>query len=200
MTESSITVAPANGASEADLDTLFDKGDPGKCQCQRFKIGNADWTPQPREERAAALRTQSHCGETTSPTTGLVAYVDREPVGWCAVEPRVNYPRLLTSRSPVYWKGRDEDPADEGVWAVTCFVTRKGFRNRGISAALVAAVPDYARSRGARAVEGYPMLTEPGKEITWGELFVGSVNSFADAGFVEVSAPTLRRRVMRIDF
>jgi GNAT superfamily N-acetyltransferase len=116
------------------------------------------------------------------------------------VEPRVNYPRLLSSRSPVPWKGRNEDPADEGVWAVTCFVTRKGFRNRGVSAALVAAVPDFARNRGARAVEGYPMLTQPGKEITWGELFVGSVNSFADAGFVEVSAPTPRRRVMRIDF
>ena len=61
-------------------------------------------------------------------------------------------------------------------------------------------VPDFARARGARALEGYPMLTEPGKEITWGELHVGSRNFFADAGMRQVAAPTKRRVVMRIDF
>jgi GNAT superfamily N-acetyltransferase len=60
------------------------------------------------------------------------------------------------------------------VWAVTCFVTRASFRRRGISRALARAAVDFARARGARALEGYPMLTEPGKEITWGELHVGS--------------------------
>ena len=44
------------------------------------------------------------------------------------------------------------------------------------------------------------MITEPGKEITWGELFVGSRSIFARAGFIEVSHPSLRRVVMRIDF
>ena len=57
---------------------------------------------------------------------------------------------------------------------------------------------DFARERGGRTLEGYPMLTEPGKEITWGELHVGSHNIFAAAGFAEVSRPTLRRVVMRI--
>ena len=33
-----------------------------------------------------------------------------------------------------------------------------------------------------------------------GELHVGSRSIFADAGFTEVSHPTLRRVVMRIDF
>jgi hypothetical protein len=37
-------------------------------------------------------------------------------------------------------------------------------------------------------------------EITWGELHVGAVQVFTEAGFNEVSAPTKRRRVMRIDF
>jgi hypothetical protein len=36
------------------------------------------------------------------------------------------------------------------------------------------------------------MLTEPGKEITWGELHVGSRSIFAAAGFAEVSRPTQR--------
>jgi hypothetical protein len=44
------------------------------------------------------------------------------------------------------------------------------------------------------------MITQPGKEITWGELHVGARQVFEDAGFAEVSHPTVRRAVMRIDF
>jgi hypothetical protein len=44
------------------------------------------------------------------------------------------------------------------------------------------------------------MITQPGKEITWGEMHVGARQVFLDAGFVEVSRPTARRVVMRIDF
>ncbi len=132
-------------------------------------------------------------------TSGLVAYLDGEPVGWCAVAPRTAYPRLLRN-TRVPWAGRAEDKTDDGIWAVTCFVTRAGFRRRGISRALARGVVDFARERGARALEGYPMITQPGQEITWGELHVGSRSIFADAGFDEVSHSTLRRVVMRIDF
>jgi GNAT superfamily N-acetyltransferase len=79
-------------------------------------------------------------------------------------------------------------------------VTRAGFRHRGVSRALARAAVDFARERGAQALEGYPMITRPGQEITWDELRVGSRSIFADAGFTEVSHPTLRRVVMRIDF
>jgi hypothetical protein len=44
------------------------------------------------------------------------------------------------------------------------------------------------------------MITTPGQEITWGELHVGSRSIFAAAGFSEVTHPTARRVVMRIDF
>ncbi len=47
----------------------------------------------------------------------------------------------------------------------------------------------FAGERGARALEGYAMITEPGKEITWGELHVGSRSVFAAAGFREVGGP-----------
>jgi GNAT superfamily N-acetyltransferase len=202
VTDDVITVVPANEASWEDLQTVFGpRGDPSCCQCQRFKIGRYEWTPVPIEERVEQMHAQTGSGDPDAPmTTGLIAYLDGEPAGWCAVEPRTAYARLLDSRSPVPWKGRAEDKADDSVWAVTCFVTRTGFRRRGVSAALVAAAVGFARDRGARALEGYPMTTLPGKEITWGELFVGSRNSFADAGFREVTHPTPRRFVMRIDF
>jgi GNAT superfamily N-acetyltransferase len=200
--EGRIAVVPANEASWEELQSVFgERSDATRCQCQRFKLGRYEWTPASTEERAAKLLEETGCGDPSARgTSGLVAYLDGEPVGWCAVEPRTAYELLLTNRSPVPWKGRAEDKTDAGVWAVTCFFTRPGFRRRGVSGALVAAAVGFARERGARALEGYPMITHPGKEITWGELYVGSRNAFADAGFTEVSAPTLRRIVMRIDF
>ena len=197
----SVTIVPANEASREDLQAVFGpRGDPHRCQCQRYKTPatrwDREWASGPVDERADRLREQTRCGRPEAGTTsGLVAYLDGEPVGWCAVEPRPAYVRL--GRVP--WAGRAEDRTDAGIWAVTCFVTRTGFRRRGISRALARAAVDFARRRGARALEGYPMLTEPGQEITWGELHVGSRSVFAAAGFAEVGRPTRRRVVMRID-
>ena len=196
-----ISVVPANEVAWEDIAAVFGtRGSAQRCWCQRYKLAPRESFGRfPAEERADRLRRQTECGHPESETTsGLVAYLDGEPVGWCAVEPRTAYARLL--RTPVPWKGRDEDKADDGVWAVVCFITRAGFRRRGVSRALAGAAVAFARERGARALEGYPMLTEPGEDITWGELNVGSRSIFADAGFAEVSHPTLRRVVMRIDF
>jgi hypothetical protein len=66
--------------------------------------------------------------------------------------------------------------------------------------ALARAAVDFARQRGARALEGYPMITQPGQKITWGEVFVGTRSVFDAAGFEEVSRPSKRRVVMRIDY
>jgi GNAT superfamily N-acetyltransferase len=195
-----VTIVPANEASWEDLQGVFGtRGDPARCWCQRFKIRGREWDADlpPVEERAHRLRAQTDCGHPESKTTsGLVAYLDGEPVGWCAVEPRTAYVRLGSTP----WAGRAEDKTDDSVWAVTCFVSRAGFRRRGISRALARAAVDFARERGARALEGYPIITKPGQNITWGEVHVGSRSVFADAGFTEVSHPTLRRVVMRIDF
>ena len=200
---SEIAVVPANEASWEDLQAVFGtRGDPSRCFCQRYKMQPREsWASVGAEELAFRLRQQTDCGHPGSDTTGgLVAYLDGEPVGWCAVEPRTAYPRLLL-RTRVPWDGRTEDKADDSVWAVTCFVTRTGFRRRGISRALVRAAVEFARERSARAIEGYPMVTKPpGQGFLLGELHVGDRGIFADAGFTEVSHPTIRRVVMRIDF
>ena len=199
-TDAAISVVPANEASCDDLKAIFGtRGYTSRCHCQAFKIRDMEWASVLVEERAFRLREQTDCGHPESDTTsGLVAYLDGEPVGWCAVEPRTAYVRLLYTRVP--WSGRDEDKSDDSVWAVACFVTRAGFRRQGVSYVLARAAVDFARQRGARALEGYPMITEPGVDITWGELHVGSRSIFEAAGFTEVSRPTKRRAVMRIDF
>jgi GNAT superfamily N-acetyltransferase len=198
-----VTILPANEASWEDLQAVFGtRSAPSQCWCQRYKMQPREsWASVGAEELAFRLRTQTDCGQRESgATSGLVAYLGGEPVGWCAVEPRTAYPRLLL-KTRVPWEGRAEDKTDDGVWAVTCILTRAGFRRRGITRALARAAVDFARERGARALEGYPMLTEPGQQVgLLVELHVGTRSVFADAGFTQVSHPTLRRVVMRIDF
>ncbi len=199
IAEEDLRIVPANEASEDDLDAIFGTADTGRCRCQRLKVVGWIWRDSTQQERTAMLRTQTACGDPdAAATSGLVAYVDDEPAGWVAVEPRTAYPKLRTSRVP--WTGRDEDQYDDGIWAVTCFVVRKGYRGRGLTYPLARATIDFARDRGARALEAYPMITQPGREIIWGELRVGARQVFEDAGFAEVSRPTVRRVVMRIDF
>ncbi|MFF1634234.1 hypothetical protein [Leifsonia sp. NPDC058248] len=79
-------------------------------------------------------------------------------------------------------------------------IVRAGYRGRGITYALVREAVGFARERGAHALEGYPMITQPGRAVSWGEVHVGSRNVFVAARFDEVSRPTKRRVVMRIDF
>jgi GNAT superfamily N-acetyltransferase len=200
ITPAQLSIIPASQASWADLQAVFGTADyPGRCYCQHYKTRDCHWSSLSGEERHRRLREQTRCDDPRAQTTsGLVAYLGQEPVGWVAVEPRTAYPRLPKVRT--VWSGRQEDKTDDGVWAVTCFVTRKGYRKRGITYALAAATVGFARDQGARALEAYPMITSPGKEITWGELHVGSRQVFADAGFTEVSHPSPRRVVVRMDF
>jgi len=195
-----LTIVPANEASWDDLVAIFGTTDyPGRCQCQHFKVPGWIWRDSTQEQRTLMLREQTACGDpSATATSGLVAYVDGEPAGWVAVEPRTAYPKLRTSRVP--WSGRAEDKDDDGVWAVTCFAVRKGYRGRGLTYPLALAAVGFARDRGARALEAYPMITQPGKEITWGEVHVGARQVFDDAGFKQVSHPTARRVVMRVEF
>ncbi|HEY3534243.1 MAG TPA: hypothetical protein VGK60_01655 [Pedococcus sp.] len=65
-----------------------------------------------------------------------------------------------------------------------------------MSRALAAAAVDFARERGARALEAYPMTTT---EAISEELHPGTVSVFADAGLAMVSRPIPRRAVMRIE-
>ncbi len=195
-----IRLVPANEAPWEDIQAIFgSRGSAPYCQCQRYKLAPREaFSKFPAEERERRLREQTNSGTPGGETTGIVAYLDGEPVGWCAVEPRTAYPGLLrVYRTP--WEGRDADKPDSTVWAVTCVFVRAGYRKRGIAYALAEGAVAHARDRGARALEAYPMRTEAG-EITWDEIHVGAQSIFAAAGMREVSRPGIRRAVMRINF
>jgi GNAT superfamily N-acetyltransferase len=186
-----LTVRPVDAASFADVQKVFgERGHAHRCQCQGFRQSWHALHTDNVDGRRELLRDQVAEGH------GLLARLDDDPVGWCSLGPRSDYPYL---RRPV-WAGRSEDKHDPTVWAVTCFVTRVGFRNQGVSRALAAATVDAARDAGARAVEAYAMNPEPGKDVTWGELHVGKLTVFLAAGYRIVHTPSLRRAIVRHDF
>lgn len=85
-----ISVVPADKAGWDDLQAVFGpRGYAARCQCQKFKIRHGQWRSVSAAERSARLREQIGCGRRKGRgTRELVAYLDGEPVGWCAVEPR----------------------------------------------------------------------------------------------------------------
>lgn len=193
-----LRIVPANQASWEDLADIFGmRGAGSRCFCQRYQLArNEAFATFPAEERAGRLREQTGCGEPGSPTSGLVAYDDEVPVGWCAVQPRTAYPGLVRTFT-VPWKGRDENRHDPTVWALTCLFVRARHRRQGVSSELARAAVEHAREQGARALEAYPMVTTT---VIEEELHVGTVATFSAAGLREVARPTKRRAVMRIDY
>ena len=93
LVDAALTIRPANEASWDDLQKILSSTASANCQCQRYKMHPKECLVTTSvEERAYRLRIQTDPGcADAEATTGLVAYLDDEPVGWCAVEPRTAY-------------------------------------------------------------------------------------------------------------
>ena len=65
-----VRIVPANEASWEDLQAVFGaRGDPARCQCQRYKMRPREsWASVPTEEFARRLRAQTGCGRADAPT------------------------------------------------------------------------------------------------------------------------------------
>ncbi len=131
---------------------------------------------------------QKHLVENGS-VPGIIAYINGEPIGWCAVEPRENYPALERSRilKPV---------DDERVWSVTCFYVSRKFRRQGITVALLKEVVNYVSSKGGRIIEGYPVEVAGGKSAD-AFIYTGTASAYIQAGFVEVARRPPKRPIFR---
>jgi GNAT superfamily N-acetyltransferase len=174
----------------ADLAHLFGRnGANSGCWCMWWRLSAKDWSAGGNDANRDAFEAIVAGGEQT----GVLAYDEDRPVGWCAVAPREAYPRIL--RSPTLGPF-DRDEA--GIWAVTCFFINRYHRRAGVGRALLAAAVDRARRGGARAVEGYPVETL-GERRSSGDLFTGTVSQFTQAGFTVHRRPTGRRLVMRLE-
>ena len=181
-----IVCRPVTPARWPDLVRLFGpRGACAGCWCMWSRLSAAEFERGKGERNRRALKRLVDAGGPV----GLLAYMDGEPAGWCAVAPREQYARLARSRvlAPV-----DERPA----WSVPCFFVGRAHRGRGVGRALLAAAVAFARGRGAARVEGYP-LDPRGKRIADVWAWFGLASTFEAAGFREVARRSPTRPIMR---
>ena len=143
-----------------------------------WRIGSA-YRERPRAENRVDFRSIVRRG----PPPGLLAFDGDTAVGWCQVTPRAALPYL-----DEYTRFGPLDPRP--VWSVSCFFVRRGYREQGVSSALLAAAIRFAREAGAPALEAYPSTKDP----KW---YTGLASTFARAGFREVGGRSADRPVMR---
>lgn len=167
-------------------------GDGRSCQCQWWTITNAEFQRSSVEERRELLRAELE-GELAP---ALIAYVDGEAAGWVRIGPRTRQLRLQRTKQLI--AATEEPWDDESVWAVSCFVVRREHRGAGLTDRLLAAAIDFARSHGARLVEGYPVDPAAGRRKASNELYRGVVSTFERAGFQEVARPAPDRAVVAL--
>ena len=188
-----IDVVPAGPDRWDDVVTIMGGTGEVGCWCQAPRgvaVGYGKAEPGARE---TALRSQ--LGD--EPPAGMLAYVDGDVAGWCGFGVRNRLPRLERSRTI-------PKVDDKPVWSILCFKVRVGFRRRGVAAALLDGVIDYARRSGAPGVEAYPIDPEGGRvDVSFG--YVGVTPMFEKVGFVRVVETSARsdrrpRILMRLMF
>ncbi len=168
-----------------DLEALFGpRGACGGCWCMWWRRTRSEFDRQKGPGNKRALRK---IVDVSIP--GLLAYHDGHPIGWCAIEPREAYPVLDRSRT----LARVDD---RPVWSAPCFFVVRQFRGRGVSVKLLREAVKYAKSQGARLVEGYPVIPRKGRmpdAFAW----TGTASTFRRAGFDEVARRSPTRPIMR---
>jgi GNAT superfamily N-acetyltransferase len=145
-----------------DLETLFGaRGACGGCWCTWWRQSRPDFEKNKGEGNRKVLFELVRRGA--------------EPVGWVSVAPRDDFPALERSR---VLARVDDQP----VWSVVCFFIEKKARKQGVSKALLEAAVNYARKKGAKIIEGYPI---PPKEGGSPDVFAytGLEAAFESCGF-----------------
>lgn len=166
-------VVPASNFDDVATMVGPKRPDATVCWCLSHRIPareNRELTGPARGEKVAELMKER--------PLGVLAYEGDEVVGWAAVAPRAE---TTFARSPKIPHIDDLD-----VWSVWCIRVRPGHRKQGISHALLAGAVEFARSRGAPALEGYP-VDNHGETVDQTMAFVGTRGTFEKAGFYKAA-------------
>ncbi|HSW06641.1 GNAT family N-acetyltransferase [Aquabacterium sp.] len=187
-----LTVHPLTPERWADLESIFAaKGCSVArgCWCMFYRLSGQAEALRPGESRAAHNHDALQALAVQDPPPGLIGYRDGTPVGWISLGPREDFARL--AKSPVM-KPVDAQP----VWSIVCFVVPSEYRGQGVSAALLKGAIAYARRRGVRLLEAYPIDTaaDPAAQSSW----FGVKTLYDEAGFDEVARRKPARPVVRL--
>jgi GNAT superfamily N-acetyltransferase len=159
------------------------------CWCMYYRVSGKGAYTRPSETQRSLSKEALRARIAQDPPPGLLGYQGGTPVGWVSLGPREDYAKL--AKSPVM-KPIDDQP----VWSVICFVVPSEYRKQGVARELLAGAVRYAKKRGVRLLEAYPVdKDEPSAtEAPW----FGSKSMFDEAGFQEVARRKPARPVVRL--
>ena len=187
-----LTMEPLTPERWPDLETLFNaKGCSiaRQCWCMYYRRSGARGQLPEGTTIAQHNRAQLRALADTDEPPGLIGYLDGKPVGWVSLGPREGYAKL--ERSPVM-KPVDDQP----VWSIICFVVPSEYRGQGVARALLDGAVAYARRRGVRLLEAYPVDQSVRADAQ--SLWFGTKTMYDAAGFEEVARRKPERPIVRL--
>jgi predicted GNAT family acetyltransferase len=176
------------------IEALFgDKGACGGCWCMywRVPIGGKTWQGRSNDRNRKDFKKLVTSGRVF----GCLAFCGNEPVGWCCIGPRADFPRLARVKAlATEWTDR--------TWSITCFYIPSKWRGRGVATRLVEHAVIVARKHGATELEGYPVAPAKGGEskIPAAFAWTGVTPLFERRQFVKITLPGQSRSVYQRRF
>jgi GNAT superfamily N-acetyltransferase len=138
-----------------------------RCYCYSFHFTGPDEEWDKDRNREAVRKLVLRGG-----MTGLLAYHQGRPVGWCNVNRRRNFQRLA-SHYPI------KDPEDPGFASIVCFLVHPDYRRKGITRSLLLTAIDNARKEGFCCMEAYPARSTSSIEKN----YHGYLSLYQETGF-----------------
>ncbi len=149
-----IEIRPLTKGLKEDYLSFFDhiifKENPDRsiCYCYDFHfIG--DIATCTRESNRSAIINMIH----ENKLSGYLVYDNNQPIGWCNVNNRVNYQRLLKDYDLV-------DNADDKVCSVVCFLIHPDYRKLGLAQKILERIITDYSNQDYDYIEAYPKKGE----------------------------------------
>lgn len=128
------------------FDNMIFKENPDWSVCYCFSyhfIGtNEQWNRE--ENRSSVIKFVNE-----NKMTGYLAYSDHKPIGWCNVNNRLNYQRLLKYYDLI-------DHSDDKVCSIVCFLMHPDYRRQGIAQKILEKIGEDYSLQDYDYIEAYP--------------------------------------------
>lgn len=114
------------------------------CYCYSFHFTGTNDQWKKEDNRNAVIRMINE-----NKMRGYLAYSDSKPVGWCNVNNRLNYQRLLKLYDLT-------DIENDKICSIVCFLIDPEFRRKGIAQKILEKIQHDCATLGYEYLEAYP--------------------------------------------
>ena len=166
-------IRPISSENLNDFLTFFEgvefKDNPhwSACYCYSFHFTGKSEQWNKEDNRSAVCKLIRE-----SKMTGYMAYHNNDPVGWCNVNNRLNFQRLLKYFDLL-------EPDHKKVCSMVCFLIHPDFRRNGITQQILNRTESDYRSREYEIIEAYPTK----RSLSCENQYMGTMEFYGKNGF-----------------